>query len=643
MAQSTKPTSHLGVFWEISVQSIRHLCVVTLAAVRLAGIAAAIGLVATVPALAAEKSADLGKYCRNVHGPTAFANVDRRDNGLLCSIRTSGGLGLTHNKIKAADVCAKQHGTSRFRRQGQELICLKGPGDAGNQAGRSIDLEQHCKKAHGPDAFLTKRRTDNKPMCTIRTDGGLGLRHHLIDLASLCGGGMSDSRIDGAIVTCMRSSETDPEDQPRVGAGSKAGPKPGQVPPGPIPPGPKPKNNGTGQPDLANIDPDQMMAHACQALGGRWRAGTIPIIEGYFEEMNRQIEARLAGCGPIDPFCKPRAWVEQGMETYFRTYLIWQCHVALISEPDTHRPEDIRLARYEACEISKKLISLPDMIDANGGELSMVSRDFFIKQFEIDSVCKEPNLKGQSAIKSKAEAEEEVRVACKNVEHQEKFGFSAEPINLGGNWKAATAMAVRPLYGKYQKIMREAKDGQDYTFGQVNGFYKLTAYTTILEVLKCDIAVIRNDQHYTADDLNQTKNEACQLREILASIFPESMARVKAEYRIILDEIRFCDKPKPVLRLVRITSNGIEEVDENIEFYGGPYYLEAIYKSPQNSPVKSIKWENIGRSTESGSLSSVNVFVYPLESDPKIFHSKEFYIFPESLTPDPLQVEGVTP
>jgi hypothetical protein len=180
-------------------QFVCHLCVGILLTAGLAGAVAA-----TAPALAAEKSADLGKYCRNLHGPTAFANVDRRDNGLLCSIRTSGGLGLTHNKIKAADVCAKQQGTRRFRREGQNILCLKSPGDAGKQAGRSIDLAKYCRKTYGVAAFLTRRRTDNKPMCTLRTDGGLGLRHHVIDTNALCGGG--SGRVNNEKLNCGSSS-----------------------------------------------------------------------------------------------------------------------------------------------------------------------------------------------------------------------------------------------------------------------------------------------------------------------------------------------------------------------------------------------------------------------------------------------------
>ncbi|GBE42946.1 hypothetical protein BMS3Bbin10_01017 [bacterium BMS3Bbin10] len=144
--------------------------------------------------------ADVTGYCVKQFGATAFANIDRRDNGLLCSVRTDGGLGLTHNKVKAADICAKQYGTRRFRRDGQDVVCLKGAGDTAAQAGRGIDLEKYCRKAYGANAFPTVRRTDNAPMCSVRTDGGLGLRHYVIDTAGLCG--YRPSRNDAKTLYC---------------------------------------------------------------------------------------------------------------------------------------------------------------------------------------------------------------------------------------------------------------------------------------------------------------------------------------------------------------------------------------------------------------------------------------------------------
>lgn len=183
--------------------SSRSACRSNGATLALAGvlIIGLLGLAQTVNA--GEKAADLAKYCRTKFSREAFPTVDRRDDGLMCTVRTNRGLALLHRKINAADVCAAQHRTRRFRREGKGLVCITGPVGASTTA-RTVDLNKHCRAKYGQTAFVTRRRTDGRPMCTIRTDGGLGLRHHLIDLGSLCGGG--SPKVEGDKLRCMGST-----------------------------------------------------------------------------------------------------------------------------------------------------------------------------------------------------------------------------------------------------------------------------------------------------------------------------------------------------------------------------------------------------------------------------------------------------
>ncbi|MDH3234297.1 MAG: hypothetical protein OEQ29_12330 [Alphaproteobacteria bacterium] len=223
-----------------AVQSLRRWLVIIPTALGLAGLLAAIGLVAAaVPTVAAEKAADLAAYCRTKHGRSAFPSVDRRDDGLMCSRRTSGGLGLLHRKIRAADVCAAQHRTRRFRRQGKGLLCITGRGAA---TAKTIDLTKHCRAKYGPTAFVTRRQTDGRSMCTIKTDRGLGLRHHLIDLASLCGGG--SPRATGDKLRCEGTT---------VGAGPGGG-SGGATSTGPANRGPVPTPRRKGGGKLTKAD-----------------------------------------------------------------------------------------------------------------------------------------------------------------------------------------------------------------------------------------------------------------------------------------------------------------------------------------------------------------------------------------------------
>ena len=144
-------------------------------------------------ATSAEVPADLDAYCKGLYGPDTEGGIDRRDNNPLCTEHTNGGLGLLHHRIDPADVCTTQHDTRRFRREGGQLVCLTDSGGAAGsgtaEGGGKIDLTQYCQRNYGPSAFVSRRLTDNHPLCTIKGDGGLSQVFHEIDIGELCGGG----------------------------------------------------------------------------------------------------------------------------------------------------------------------------------------------------------------------------------------------------------------------------------------------------------------------------------------------------------------------------------------------------------------------------------------------------------------------
>ena len=184
-----------------TIRPITRAAMICLAAI---GLAISIVLISP-PTEAAEKTAIIGKYCRDNFGPKYFSGVDRRDNGLLCSRRTSRGRGLQHYKIRAADVCAAQHRTRRFRRQGKSIICITGQG-GGTRTAKTVDLKKHCRAKYGPKAFVTRRRKDGRRMCTVRTNRGRGLFYHLIDLAGLCGSGSAVSKVVRSKLHCGQAT-----------------------------------------------------------------------------------------------------------------------------------------------------------------------------------------------------------------------------------------------------------------------------------------------------------------------------------------------------------------------------------------------------------------------------------------------------
>ncbi len=137
-----------------------------------------------------------------------------------------------------------------------------------------------------------------------------------------------------------------------------------------------------------------------------------------------------------------------------------------------------------------------------------------------------------------------VRAACRTVKRRQQFGFVAGPINLEGDWARATATVVQPFYRHYQSTMQQAKDGANYTFGQVKGYYTALAYITILEVIKCNMAVIREQRRINASILRQAKLQACALRKFLAGVIPDSKAMARPDWGELLremDAINPCD------------------------------------------------------------------------------------------------------
>lgn len=164
---------------------------------------------AAIPTLAdssEDRTANIERFCREAFGIDAVAGFDRRDGGVLCSVGSVGGLSRVHYRINPGDICAEQFGTRRFRREGSEVFCQDD--DEVARDGKSIDLAEYCRAAHGHEAFVTRRTADNQPLCTLRTPGGLGLNHFEIDLASLCGN--AQPRVEGTTLHCDARATAEP-------------------------------------------------------------------------------------------------------------------------------------------------------------------------------------------------------------------------------------------------------------------------------------------------------------------------------------------------------------------------------------------------------------------------------------------------
>ncbi|MCP4936679.1 MAG: hypothetical protein GY927_21375 [bacterium] len=154
--------------------------------------------------IAAETPADVTEYCNKVYGSGTISGTDRRDNGPLCTKKKA--LSLTHHKVDPADICRSLHKTARYRREGPQIFCLA---DGETPARKNnVNLADYCRKNYGQSAIVSKRLTDNAPLCTVKGDSGLSQVHHAIDLAQLCGkgGAVSPGAVEGDVLDCARAS-----------------------------------------------------------------------------------------------------------------------------------------------------------------------------------------------------------------------------------------------------------------------------------------------------------------------------------------------------------------------------------------------------------------------------------------------------
>lgn len=157
-------------------------------------------------AVAQEQAADLSAYCVQRFGPGAEGTHDRRDNGAMCTVRTDGGLGMRHHKVDPAAVCRTLRQTSRFRMEGTRIICLSRAAPPAPDPDRKVNLADFCRDSYGRDAILSKRLSDNHPLCTLKGPRGLSQMHYMVDLAQLCGksGPVPADAAAGDILDCSK-------------------------------------------------------------------------------------------------------------------------------------------------------------------------------------------------------------------------------------------------------------------------------------------------------------------------------------------------------------------------------------------------------------------------------------------------------
>lgn len=376
--------------------------------IALIGAAAlAVAVIPPLPATAqAEQDADFQAYCRAKH-PNSFP--ERIGFAHVCQQPGASG-GATRHNVDLAQACRLTTGSESYRRSGSRVICAasteEAPGQAATTTSGTLDFQVYCREKF-PNSGYERRAESWGVVHYCRRPGATGgFTLQPVDLADACDRAFAtrDYEVRDNAVTCGSAGATANEASP-----SRPGPAPlprrrplPEPEPGPVPgpwpeaeplPLPLPPPGEPGEPEVANLEQEGSdIALACQAIGGRWRSGTLPLVEDILSELDRTLADRYANCdaGSQPQFleqCRSQAKVENSTGAYFRVHMIWQCHVALVSEPPPAVGiEDIRLARDEGCAIEETLSLLHDTVNSAGGAMPL-AHSMLLDRLELDDLC----------------------------------------------------------------------------------------------------------------------------------------------------------------------------------------------------------------------------------------------------------------
>ena len=360
-----------------------------------------------VPAVAQQDTdADFSRYCA-----TKYPNSTHQRIGLAHYCRQPGQTGgATQHNINLAEACRMTTGSDSYRRVGSRILCQPKieatDSDPGERTLSAADFQAYCRSGF-PNSTYEKRAESWGVVHYCRRPGSTGgFTLQNVDLAKACrlAHAVSGYREETGAVVCYSSNEsrTTARQVPAPTPRPTPRPLPPVPPPGPealpqpvpVPPDFSP-NQPTAETETAQID-RQMMANACHAVGGSWRRDTIPLVSDILTQMNNAVAARQAGCANLGggaEQCRQGVKVEQTVAAYFQTIMIWQCHIAVVRQPEPWSLEDIRAARHEACRIQETLDGLQEVINQQVGTMPLALYRQTLDKFELDDPCAVGELK----------------------------------------------------------------------------------------------------------------------------------------------------------------------------------------------------------------------------------------------------------
>ncbi|MCP4994143.1 MAG: hypothetical protein GY934_10235, partial [Gammaproteobacteria bacterium] len=357
--------------------------------------------------------ADFSAYCRENFSNSSYQRLSQSwGTQHVCS---QGG---TLQGIDLAEACRITTGSRDFEVSGTRVLCSgssKGAlAENANDLG-SPDLIRYCND-HFPNSSYERRFEPGGAAHYCRRPGvTTGYTLQPIDLLQACQKSFNtqEFRKIGVQVICTKPRAKPVTRLPVTNSGN-TGVKPGARPfppptkrdppalpanlPFEIPtpeqaPAGTPAENNTPFMAPSSVQNNKTMS-ACRVLGGKWRSGTLPLVQSYLKARDGEIAERLPGCNnAVDPQCKSRVMIETGIAAYFKTIMVWQCHIFMLNSSDGYTAEEIQAARKESCEIGKSLTMLSKATDAHGSQISNLPVTMMLDTSMLDDFCSGPKLR----------------------------------------------------------------------------------------------------------------------------------------------------------------------------------------------------------------------------------------------------------
>lgn len=333
--------------------------------------------------------ADFSAYCRANYSNSAYQRFAHSWGTEHACVR-----GGTRQGIDFAQACEMTTGNRSFEVSGTRILCEGDAAGATSEPTNSTpaseeedqpvgqpDFARYCRTKYSNSMYLKRHQSWGTEHLCRQPGQTTGYVLHNIDLEEACrqSHNVSDYRINGPDVTCVKKAATDVAAKPDPGPGPDPKPDPDPNPnPDPKPnPNPDPNPEPDPNPDNAAATKDKAFAEvkaACQnpdnnrsfiglssknyafspkpiILDGDWKRASVETVEPYFQHFLQTMRERKNGeswrFGQVSGVYKATA--------YWAVIGVLNCDMAVVRNGKYFSSDDFNTAKLAACGVRKIL------------------------------------------------------------------------------------------------------------------------------------------------------------------------------------------------------------------------------------------------------------------------------------------------